>query len=177
MPRPIHIHRKKDPTKTTRQDVADALATVASFQNFVQHADTKAIALIAAHAGSITVMASQSAGAGALLGRSTPATLAGSLVLGLFALGLVMSSCHLMMAIRPTSSAPARPSRFAITGVRAVTPRPGDLRHQFHEAWALARLLGQIAETKHRHVRRAIPWTALTLAAMIIWCAGVLIAR
>ncbi|WP_101787990.1 hypothetical protein [Nonomuraea indica] len=151
------------------------MAAVTSFQGFVQHADTKAIALVAAHIGGITIMAAQGAAAGAMLERSMPTPVLATCLLGLYVVGLMVSGYRLLAAIRPTTAAPLIASRFSISGATVVTPRPDDLQDQFAEAWELNRLLSRIAEAKHRHIRRAVPWTCATLATTVAWNVCVLV--
>ncbi|GAA5047830.1 hypothetical protein HNP84_000295 [Thermocatellispora tengchongensis] len=150
----------------TREDVAEAAAAVANFQNYVQHAEGKVNVLVVVHAGAVATVASQ-AGAGGLAEAGPVVAGVGLGLLGLFVLGVLISGYHLLRAIRPELRSPDRPSRYGITGVRQVTG--GTPADRVAEAWSLARLLAGIAQRKHAHVARAIPWTGLALVSAVLW--------
>jgi hypothetical protein len=89
-------------------------------------------------------------------------------VLGLFVLGCVVSGIHLFHALRPRMVAPSSPNRFAFPSVAAYAapwPPQADARQQCAEARQVAKMLAELAMTKHRHVRRALYWTCAALAS------------
>jgi hypothetical protein len=145
-----------------------ALTAMAAFQGYVQQADSKVNTLLVVHSGGIVVVL------GALAGRAVPdgMVLPMLLLLGGFAVALVMSGRHVFRALSPGVEAPAVPSRFAITGIGATGPDlatgldPADLDPvaQCAEAWAMSRLLARTALVKNHHIARAMPWTAAMLA-------------
>lgn len=159
---------RQKPHKPTNQDLDDALAVAASFQGCIQHADAKAGVLVVLHAGAAAIVATQ-ASAGARLGQI--GAVAGLALLSLFLLGFAVSGYHMLQAVRPILRSPAVQSRYSITGIGCHVPSPAteDLPVRITEAWAMARLLAQIAERKYRHVSRSVPWTGLMLGAAVCW--------
>ncbi|MFF5204935.1 hypothetical protein [Streptosporangium sp. NPDC000396] len=141
---------------------------VVSFQNYVQHADGKVSVLVVLHAGGAAIVAAQ-AGAGARLGQV--GAVIGFGLLGLFFLGSLVSGYHVLQAIRPVLRTPDAHSRYSITGIgRHATPTAAeDVQVRVAEAWAMLRLLAQIAQRKYQHVSRALPWTGLMLASAVSW--------
>ncbi|WP_371782116.1 hypothetical protein [Streptosporangium subroseum] len=121
-----------------------------------------------AHAGAAAIVATQ-AGASARLGHA--GLVAGLVLLALFLLGFLMSGYHMLQAIRPILRPPAVRSRYGITGVgsHAPTTSTEDVPTRIAEAWAMSRLLAQIAERKYRHVSRALPWAGLMLVSAVSW--------
>ncbi|GAA4208288.1 hypothetical protein GCM10022252_73230 [Streptosporangium oxazolinicum] len=161
----MHWMRQK-PQKLTNQDLDGALAVMISFQNYVQHADGKVSVLAVAHAGAAATVAAQ-AGSAARLAHA--GLVAGNALLGLFLLGFLVSGYHMLQTIRPVLRPPSTRSRYGITGVAGHLPPAADedVATRIDEAWAMTRLLAQIAERKYRHVSSALPWTGLTLVSAI----------
>ncbi|MER6944171.1 hypothetical protein ABT294_09125 [Nonomuraea sp. NPDC000554] len=155
---------------------SDAAAIVTGFQNYVQHAEGKVNALLVLHAGAAAGVAAQTA-AGVAAGVGGLAAFLGYCLLGLFLLGSLVSGYHLLQTIRPSLKAPDRPSRYGITGVAAPAPSADDDAERLAEAWAMARLLGEIAERKHRHVAQAVPWVGLTLVSALAWTVLIAVVR
>ncbi|WP_329087638.1 MULTISPECIES: hypothetical protein [unclassified Streptosporangium] len=137
-----------------------------SFQSYVQHADGKVGVLAVAHAGAAATVAAQAGGVARL---AHAGLVAGNALLGLFLLGFLVSGYHMLQTIRPVLWPPNTRSRYGITGVAGHLPQAADedVATRIDEAWAMTRLLAQIAERKYRHVSSALPWTGLTLVAAI----------
>ncbi len=168
---------RQKPHAVTKADLDDALATVASFQGYVQHADGKVGTLVVLHAGAAATVASQ-ASVSARLGPA--GAVIGTALLGLFLFGFLVSGYHMLQVIRPVLRSPAIRSRYGITGTgnrvpsAAATTITGitettEITVRIAEARALAELLAEIAERKYRHVAKAVPWTGLMLGAAICW--------
>ncbi|MEV5575780.1 hypothetical protein AB0L06_37570 [Spirillospora sp. NPDC052269] len=137
-------------------DAMVAVAAVGTFQNYLQHADTKVSALSAVLAGA----------AGAML--STGSGSATSAVF--FLVTFLGAGFHLVQALRPRLDGDPTTSAFGIVGI--TRHLPADAVAQRDEAWAMARILAHAATLKHRHVVRAIPWTAasvLVAVTRILW--------
>ncbi|MEU4830101.1 hypothetical protein [Streptosporangium sp. NPDC023615] len=148
-------------------DLGDALATMISFQNYVQHADGKAGVLVVSHAGAAAMVAAQTGAVARLEGAGLAAGLA---LLSLFLLGFLVSGYHILQVIRPVLRPPTLRSRYGITGVDATAmPTTEDVTTNLAEAWAMARLLAKIAQRKYRHVSRALPWAGLMFVSAISW--------
>ncbi|MFC5181833.1 hypothetical protein [Actinomadura harenae] len=124
-------------------DAMVALTAVGTFQTYLQHADAKVSVLSAVLAGS----------AGAMLSTGGASTIPAVLYLAAF-LG---AGLHLAQALRPRLDGDPTTSAFGIMGITRTLPP--DAAAQRDEAWAMARILARVAERKHRHVIRAIPWT------------------
>jgi hypothetical protein len=136
-------------------DTTTALTVMSTFQGYLQHADAKVSTLVVAHAGAtVAVIATPSS----ITGRFGLVALAG---LALFIGAFLMSGHHLIQALRPrlTSSVPS--SAFGLMGITEELPT--DIVEQRDAAWEMARIFAEIARVKHRHVARAIPWTAALL--------------
>lgn len=152
----------------TREDLRDALAVTASFQNYVQHADGKVNFLIVVHAGTAAVVATQASAAAKL---TQVGSFLGCALLGVFVAGFLVSGYHMLQVIRPVLRPPVIHSRYGITGIkehRSVAVEE-DIAIKIAEAWAMTRLFAEIAERKHRHLLRALPWTGAMLVSAILW--------
>jgi len=132
-----------------------ALAALGTFQNYLQHADAKVSILSAVLAGSAGAMLSAADGA--------PATYA-LLYLAVF----LCAGFHLAQALRPRLDDDPATSAFGIMGI--TEPLPAPTAAQRDEAWAMVRILAHVAARKHRHVIRALPWTA---ASVVLALTGV----
>ncbi|WP_336214072.1 hypothetical protein [Nonomuraea sp. LPB2021202275-12-8] len=149
------------------EDVASALATAAVCQNSVEHADTKAGVLIMVHAGGAAMLAGQIGPAFGIVRGGGWFALLGLAMFAMFAVSFVASGHHLAQALRPDLRPPDRPSRFSIVCRPSLTAGRSDPAQEAEEAWAMARLLGEIAERKHRRIATAIPWTCLMVVGAI----------
>jgi hypothetical protein len=129
-----------------------ALTAVGTFQNYLQHADAKVSVLSAVLAGSGGAMLSAAGG--------TPATFA-----LLYLVAFLGAGFHLAQALRPRLDDDPATSAFGIMGI--TEHLPADAAAQRDEAWAMARILANVATLKHRHVVRAIPWTAASVVLAV----------
>lgn len=134
-----------------------ALGALTLFQSYVQQADAKVNTLLLVHTGGVV------AAVAALGSRSgLHWTVLSALALAAFGVAVVGSGYHIVQALRPRTHAPARPNPFGITSPgSAPATEPAE---QHRQCWEMARLLGEIALVKNRHIQRATPWTALLLA-------------
>ncbi|OLT26519.1 hypothetical protein BJF79_43470 [Actinomadura sp. CNU-125] len=153
------MNRNETPTadNASADDVAVALAVMATGQQYVQHADTKVSILIALQAGAVVGLTATRAAAG-----SHPATIS-TVLFGVLLAASLVAGTHLLWALRPRLTGDDVPSRFGI--VRIPEHPPAGAAAQRDEAWAMARILAALAETKYRHIGRAMPWLALGLVA------------
>lgn len=143
-----------------RDDVAVALAVMTACQAYVQQADVKVSILMAVQAGAVVGL--MSAGKEGKFELTDP----GTFVLGVFVVASMVAGFHLIRALRPRLGPDISPSLYGI--MRIPEQPPMGAAAQLEEAWAMARTLAQLAQAKYEHVRRAIPWTAVTLAAGLI---------
>jgi hypothetical protein len=159
---------RQRPHKPTSHDLSDALAVTASFQNYVQHADGKVNILVVSHAGAAMIVATQ-AGASAKL--SHVGLVMGFAFIGFFLLGFLMSGYHMFQAIRPILRPAAVRSRYGVVGIgsQMSVTLTEDIPTKITEAWAMTRLLAEIAERKYRHVAKALPWAGLMLVSAMSW--------
>ena len=154
-----------DPHLDVRRDLRLALRTGASMQASIRHADTKTFAIFCAQGGVATAA-----------GQAVPTLLhtPGRVVPGVAILlaaatlcALTTTTWHLGLALVPRLTGPAGRNRFAFPNIAAASRRPGrgDTRRQRDEAWDLVSTLAWIVLTKHRHVRRSLPWFGGAVAA------------
>ncbi|MGI5166575.1 hypothetical protein ACQEU3_19690 [Spirillospora sp. CA-253888] len=129
-----------------------ALTAVGTFQSYLQHADAKVSVLSAVLAGS----------AGAMLSTVDGASAAFSL---LYMVAFLGAGLHLARALRPRLDDDSTTSAFGIMGIGDRLP--ASAAAQRDEAWAMARILADAAVLKHRHVVRALPWTAASVVLAI----------
>lgn len=147
------------PNSAPSDDINVALVAMTTFQSYVQQAEAKINTLVVVHASAaVAIMAAQTTLA------AHPRTAAVT-ALALFAAALLGSGYHLAQALRPRPHAPATTSRFGITGITSGRPIGAA---SAAEAWEMARVFAELAETKYRHIARAIPWTGATIALGVI---------
>ncbi|MFE0156357.1 hypothetical protein ACFWY5_55150 [Nonomuraea sp. NPDC059007] len=163
---------RKEATEVSREDVVAALATVSVFQNYVQHADTKAGIVVVVHAAGATLLAAQSGAAPKILGASAAL---GWSVLAAFAVGFLAAGYCLARAVSPSRRLVH--SRYGISGAPETPPDHTDLRRQYAEAWAMITTLAAIARKKHRHVAGAIRWTYVVILSTTVWSVAALLIR
>ncbi|WJK42612.1 hypothetical protein O7608_09680 [Solwaraspora sp. WMMA2056] len=159
-------HRRDDDL-TLKEELDVACAITASFQASIQHADTKGSMLAVLVSGVVTLLVTQAGPLRATLGGAGPAAVL-VVVLTVLVAALAATGLHLAAALRPRITPPGPTNRFAFPAMAGTDPPPaggtrsGDLRA---EAWALNRLLAEIALTKHRHIAAAIRGTVLLVVA------------
>ncbi|QXJ20733.1 hypothetical protein AGRA3207_001498 [Actinomadura graeca] len=150
-------------TETNENEAIVAVTVMTAFQNYLQHAEAKISTLLVAHTGAVlAVMAAlpnlPSPGGDSIL--VLPA------VYGAFVLSFLFSGHHLVQALRPRLRTPISPSAFGIMG---VSPNlPAGFEAQRDAAWQMVRVFAELAETKHRHVAKAIPGTAAMLTSALL---------
>ncbi len=167
---PLHHDAPHRPQFAWR-DLDIALRTAASLQTSIRHADAKAATLLGVQGGASTLAVGQ---APALFDTGNTAVLVIAAIIAMaFVSGLVGTTWHLLCAMAPRLARPSGPNRFAFpAATQPVGPLDtGDVGQQCDEAWGLVSVLGATAVAKHLHVRRSLPWLALTTG-----CEGVLLA-
>lgn len=149
-----------------RQDLTVGLHTVTEINQSIRYADTKAGALAAVQALSVTVLLNRSAAGTASLAPTLFFTL------GLL---LVLLSATLLVAgqVPRLSRKTAAGCRTAFPALAAMaTPEvliAPSLTTQHDQVWRQASDLAVIAMTKYRWLHRATVATFLTLAAVLLW--------
>ncbi|WFE24865.1 hypothetical protein O7623_15615 [Solwaraspora sp. WMMD791] len=160
-------HRRDDDL-TLKEELDVACAITASFQASIQHADTKGSMLAVLVSGVVTLLVTQAGPLRATLSGAGPTAAVLVVVLTVLVAALAATGLHLAAALRPRITPPGPTNRFAFPAMAGTDPPrdggpgPGDLRA---EAWALNRLLAEIALTKHRHIAAAIRGTVLLVVA------------
>ncbi|WP_067475054.1 hypothetical protein [Actinomadura hibisca] len=133
-------------------DATVALTAVGTFQNYLQHADAKVSVLSAVLAGSVGAMLSAADGTSAAFAL-------------LYLAAFLGAGFHLIQALRPRLDDDPVTSAFGIMGIGEHLPADADAQRD--EAWAMARILAGVAALKHRHVARAVPWTAASVVLAV----------
>ena len=133
-------------------DAMVALTAVGTFQSYLQHADAKVSVLY-------VVLASS---AGTMLGIADGASTAFALP---YLVAFLGAGFHLAQALRPRLEGDPAASAFGIMGI--TEHLPADTVAQRDQAWAMARILATATALKHRHLTRALPWTALSVALAV----------
>jgi hypothetical protein len=154
-------------SKPINDDVAVGLHTVSEFNQTIRYADTKAAALAAAQALTVTVLTSR---------RDLAGHSAGSAVLfALVVAGAVVSTAMLTagQAPRLVTASGDRPNRLAFPTAaemgRAELLATPTARGQSEDVWRQAGTLAAIAMTKYRWLHRATAATAVTVGLMLVW--------
>ncbi|WP_182874381.1 hypothetical protein [Microbispora sp. H10670] len=158
---------------TPNEALQVALTAVGAFQGYVQHADAKVATVTTVHLGAAAVAATQIGVLAALRAPGRPALLGvvAVVLLALYAAGFFVAGYHLVQGLRPRLGGPAGPNRFGLAGGEPGPSPQADATQQEREAWLLAGRLAELSRDKHRRVGRALPWTALMLAATLLWLA------
>ncbi|MEV8636227.1 hypothetical protein AB0395_31700 [Streptosporangium sp. NPDC051023] len=141
----------------------DALATLASFQGHVQHADGKVSTLVAFHAGAAATVASQ-ASAGAGLAR--PVAVVAAVLLGLFLLGFLVSGYHMLRALRPVLRTSAVRSRYSVIGFTGFTGFTGGGRRAPYAERPVPPVLTGLGTRISRAITGPVPHTSPTQAVV-----------
>lgn len=157
------------------RDVQLGLATAASVQASIRHADSKVAALFAVQGG-VAVTAAQHTSTLISTGliAAVPCWLMVlTVLLGVsLAIGLINGTWQLVMALRPRLEGPRGANRFGFPNVARTRRRPTTtpIARQRDEAWDLVATLAAIALAKHAGVRRSLPW----IVAAMVSTAGLL---
>ncbi|MCX5065292.1 DUF5706 domain-containing protein [Micromonospora lupini] len=148
------------------RDLQVGLATVASLQTSIRHADTKAFALLAIEGGVAT----------AVVDRVVPyvvgdapiiIVLLAVLLVILFVVGIASAAWLLVLALRPRLDGARSANRFAFPNLvrGGESPSAASIRRHRDEVWDLVTVLARIAMAKHLRVRRSMPWLMVAMAS------------
>ena len=160
--------RKVCSAEALRQDLSIGLHTVTEINQSIRYADTKAGALAAVQALTVTVLAARR--------DVVPGDLTLTLLFLACLLGVLVSATllaagqapRLFSGVRPLSkSRLAFPSLSTMPAEDALTPPPLGLQHE--QVWRQASELAIIAMAKYRWLHRAMLSTLCTLAAVLFW--------
>ncbi|MGW0433070.1 hypothetical protein ACWDV4_11090 [Micromonospora sp. NPDC003197] len=153
------------PTRPT--DVERALTTARLHQDSIQHADAKIARLAGMYGVLVSLIVSTLPSRSDLSG--TPGI---GIVAGLAGVVFISSSVagarQLVLGFRPVVTGPRRPNRFGFPDYQSPPSIPA-VGQESTEAWQLVMLLGQIAHSKHRRVRSALPWTFAAVVSATSW--------
>ncbi|MFE0591252.1 hypothetical protein [Micromonospora echinospora] len=177
-PVPVEIVARCAPTDpsdetvplTPKEELDLACTIAASFQQNIQHADSKGSMLAVLASGVVTLVVTQAEQVRDGLTGARPVAVAFVVTLVVLVAALVTTGLHLAAALRPRITPPGPANRFAFPAVAGRDTRSsdgirvGDLRA---EAWALNRLLADIALAKHQHIVGAIRGVALLVVACL----------
>ncbi|GLW07860.1 hypothetical protein Misp01_29900 [Microtetraspora sp. NBRC 13810] len=155
---------------THAESLTVALTALATFNGYVQQAETKVTAVVTVHLGAAALAATQSGGLAPLWAAGLPTAAAAVVLLLTFALGFLSAGYHLAIALRPDLRAPLGANRFGLVRTAEnAAPSPSRVKTQMEEIRLLVEVLAEVALRKHRRVRSALPWMALTFASVILW--------
>lgn len=161
------------PTETAALNTA--LATVASFQGAVQHADEKLRTAVTVE-GMLTAFMTAEVSFLSKQATSEVVRILLFLLLGAFVVSCVVSGVHIFQALRPRTVGPVGYNQFAFPNVASDAhslQTQSSARQQCAEARRLAKVLAQLAMIKHHHVRRALVWMigafASSLATLLLF--------
>ena len=151
------------------RDLQVGLATAASLQTSIRHADTKAFTLLTVE-GAVATAAVDRALPLAVGGTPITVSLA-TLLMTTFVVGLASATWQLVLALRPRLQGPRGTNRFSFLNLVQGEDRPSTASIHRHraEAWDLATALAHIAMAKHLRVRQSMPWLVV---AMTLGCVG-----
>ncbi|MEU8277552.1 hypothetical protein ACFYOK_18130 [Microbispora bryophytorum] len=154
-----------------------ALTTLGTFNGYVQQAEAKVTTVVTIHLGAAALAATQ-AGGMAPLWAAGPASAVGATILLLsFCVGFLVAGYHLALGLRPNLKGPGGVNRFGLVRPAKADRPTAPVGKQLEEIQLLIEVFRTVALRKHRRVRRALPWMALTFASVIIWTAITALAR
>ncbi|MEV0810026.1 Pycsar system effector family protein [Micromonospora sp. NPDC050200] len=147
------------------RDLQVGLATAASLQTSIRHADTKAFALLAIEGGVATAVVDRVVPH--LVGGAPITVLLAALLVILFVIGLTSAASLLVLALRPRLDGARGANRFAFPNlIRGEgSPSAASVRRHRDEVWDLVSVLAHIAMAKHLRVRRSMPWLMVAMAS------------
>ncbi|MEU3094472.1 hypothetical protein ABZ690_06520 [Streptomyces sp. NPDC006967] len=152
----------------TTEELAAAVAAMASFQQVTQQADAKAGTMVTVHVGLAAVVATQVGSAGAPASAAGPVAVVFWLAAFAYLLSFTVSGYLLVQVIRPRTGRHTTPNRFSLDAAHH-SGAPGD--QLAAQAWATAAAIARIASLKNRYTARAVSW----VAAMVLAAAGWLV--
>ena len=147
------------------RDLQVGLATAASFQMSIRHADVKAVGLLTVEGAVATAIVERAL---ALMTDGEPFIVSFAAVLGaIFVLGLATATGHLLLAIRPRLGDAGRPTRFGFPSLVRSGGRPSmaAVQRQREEVWDFVVTLAHIAMAKHQRIRQSMPWLVMALTS------------
>ncbi|MGH3389663.1 MAG: hypothetical protein ACRDOO_12390 [Actinomadura sp.] len=159
-------------TTSDQNEAIMAVTVMATFQSYLQHADAKVSTLLVAHAGAVVAVM---AALPSLPNLNGPSNLILPMLLVAFFIAFLLSGHHLVQALRPRLRTPIPPSAFGVMGISDRLPV--GFQSQRDAAWQMVRLFADLAETKHRHVAKAIPGTAAMLTIGLVGITASMILR
>ncbi|WP_051065756.1 Pycsar system effector family protein [Micromonospora lupini] len=147
------------------RDLQVGLATVASLQTSIRHADTKAFALLAIEGGVAAAVVDKVVPH--VVGGAPVTVLLAVLLVILFVIGIASAAWLLVLALRPRLDGARTANRFAFPNlVRGRgSPSAAPIRRHRDEVWDLVTVLARIAMAKHLRVRRSMPWLMVAMAS------------
>jgi|GEM_PF-2305631 len=140
------------------RDLQVGLATAASLQTSIRHADAKALALLATE-GAIAATVADQALPTMLDGAPAGVAISVCLAAGML-VAMVVVTCRLAMAILPRTTGVGSANRFGFPDLVAAGGRPSAACVQQHrdEAWDFAVALARIALAKYLLIKNCMPW-------------------
>lgn len=161
-PKEAPVSRKQ--RLTAAESLTVALTTITVFNAYVQQAETKVTVAATVHLGAAALAASQAGGLAPLWEAGPAGVAVGVALLAGFGTGFLVAGCHLVLALRPDLRAPGGGNGFGLVRRAGTAPRT-----RAADARELAEVLAEVALRKHRHVRAALPWMALTFVSVVLW--------
>jgi hypothetical protein len=153
-----------EPATEFAAELVTTLATLTLFHSAVQHADDKARTVVAIQTMLTAIVAAQLT---FLVGPST-ATFARLVIMTVFVLGYLQSSCHLLRVLIPRMPPTSGYNRFAFPSVaNNLGPIQVSVREQCAQAHEVSRVFANLAMVKHRHIRRAMYGTYALFASAL----------
>lgn len=147
------------------EELAAAVAAMASFQQVTQQADAKAGTMVTVHVGLAAVVATKVGSVGAPAPTEPVAVLFWLATLA-YLLGFTVSGYLLVQVIRPRTGRHPAPNRFSLD-VADHAGATGD--RLAAQAWATADAIARIASLKNRYTARAVCWVAGMVVAAAVW--------
>ncbi|MEV6496615.1 hypothetical protein [Streptomyces prunicolor] len=147
------------------QELAAAVAAMASFQQVTQQADTKAGTMVTVHVGLAAVAATEVGQVGAPAPTEPLAVLFWCAAFA-YALTFTVSGYLLVQVIRPRTGRHSAPNRFSLDVAHYSGEVGGQLAAQ---AWATADAIARIAALKNGYTARAVSWVAAMVVAAAVW--------
>ena len=152
---------------SSRDDDAAMVALLSSFQQVTQHADAKVATLVTVHAGLGAVVASRTEAAATVLrgGYRLAPVLIG--VVAVLLASFLAAGLHLYQALRPRIPLVPGANRYALHCGPAELVVSAEEGGHAAEIRAVLDAVAAVARTKHRHVGRALAWTAVMLVGAV----------
>ncbi|MEU7000656.1 hypothetical protein [Nonomuraea sp. NPDC046570] len=162
----------RTPARLTPADsLSVALTELATFNGYIQQAESKVTTMVTVHLGATALAAAQAGELTPLWAAGLPAAGAVAALLAAFVAGFLTAGHHLLRALRPDLRAPERGGHFGLVRPTGTARHPANVAEQLEEIHLLVEVLREVALHKHRRVRRAMPWMGLMLASLVGWIA------